>query len=412
MNKLWILIKSLYKQKLRQKSFIFMTILYIVISSVAIFWSEIKATIFSDEPLQVALINEAPIDLESIFTSTNDITFSYSNEEEEKIFKQIEDEKLDAAVKVSEENKNLTANIITFTPLKLNDQSIISSLIQYAAKIYGIQQLDITAEDAERLLDFQPIIINTNLNDEIANGKSEAEKQSGIWASYFVGIVIYFFLMMFLSMITTDVASEKGSRALEMLLVSVKPGTHFKSKLIGVFLIALTQFAVIFGVLYSLLRFTNGGAKWQMVKSFINEISASYVLYVIVFLFLTIFLYLIFGALFGSLVSKVEEATQVMTPATLVMLVGFYVMISGIGNPDTLLIKVFSYIPFTSGMVMPMRIGATDISPIEPIISLFILILTVIVAYFISLSFYKRSVLTYSTGSVIQKIKTVFKVTT
>ena len=61
---------------------------------------------------------------------------------------------------------------------------------------------------------------------------------------------------------------------------------------------------------------------------------------------------------------------------------------------------------------MPMRIGATDLSPIEPILSLVILIATVVLGYLFSLSFYKRSVLTYSSGGIIQKIKTVFKVTT
>ncbi|MEG0451366.1 MAG: ABC transporter permease, partial [Lysinibacillus sp.] len=88
------------------------------------------------------------------------------------------------------------------------------------------------------------------------------------------------------------------------------------------------------------------------------------------------------------------------------------VMISGMGNPDALFIKVFSYIPFTSGMVMPMRIGATDISSIEPVISFVLLIGTTLLLYLISLTFYKRSVLTYSSGGLIQKIKTVFKVTT
>ncbi len=412
MNKLGILVKTLYKQKIRQKSFILMTLLYIAVISIIMYWSEIKGIFINDEPLSVAFINETDVELNSIFTSNEDILFTYPKETEEEVSKQLENGKLDAIVVISEEKNSLKANIITYVPLKLNDQSSISSLIQYAAKLYGIQQLNITAEEAELLLNSEPIIVNTNLNEDVAQGKSEAEKQSGIWASYFVGIVIYFFLMSFLSMITTDVASEKGSRALEMLLVSVKPGTHFQSKLIGVFLVALTQFAVIFGVLYGFLRFTDDGQKWETVQSFIREISYTYVLYVIVFLLLTIFLYLIMGALFGSLVSKVEEASQVMTPAILVMLAGFYVMISGIGNPDTMVIKVFSYIPFTSGMVMPMRIGATDISSIEPILSLVVIIATVITAYIISLSFYKRSVLTYSTGSVIQKIKTVFKVTT
>ena len=130
------------------------------------------------------------------------------------------------------------------------------------------------------------------------------------------------------------------------------------------------------------------------------------------FLFLTIIMYLIIGALFGSLVSKVEEAGQVMMPALMMTLIGFYVMLSGMGNPDTLLIKIFSYIPFTSGMVMPMRIGATDMYAIEPLISFVLLVVTVLALYFVSLSFYKRSVLTYSSGGIIEKMKTVFKVTT
>src|SRR5690606_35891573 len=137
----------------------------------------------------------------------------------------------------------------------------------------------------------------------------------------------------------------------------------------------------------------------------LDSLSMSYFLYIIGFLFLTIFMYLIIGALFGSLVSKVEEAGQVMMPAMMLTLVGFYVMLTGMGNPDTMLIKVFSYIPFTSGMVMPMRIGATDMNAIEPIISLAILVGTVLVLYFMSLSFYKRSVLTYSSGGIIEKMK-------
>ncbi|RND01407.1 ABC transporter permease [Lysinibacillus halotolerans] len=412
MSKLSILVKQLYKEKVRGKSFILMTLLYLAIITVVMYWSDIKALFVNDEALQIALVNETPVELEPIFASNDDITFSYPTESKENLYKQLEDEKLDAVVIVSDENESIKAEIATYTPLKLNDQSTISSLIQYAGSIYGIQQLNLTAEEAEKILNSEPIITTTNINEESGNAKSEDQKQSGLWVSYGVGIVIYFFVMSFLSIITTDVASEKGSRALEMLLVSVKPGTHFQSKILGTMLVALTQFGVIFGFLFVLLRFTDGGSKWEIVQSILSDISYSYVFYVLAFLLLTVVLYLIIGALFGSLVSKVEEASQVMMPAMMITLIGFYVMISGIGNPDTILIKIFSYIPLTSGMVMPMRIGATDISTIEPIISLVLLIVTCIAAYILSLSFYKRSVLTYSTGGIIEKIKTVLKVTT
>ena len=115
----------------------------------------------------------------------------------------------------------------------MNDQSTLSSLLQYAGQHYAVQQLSLSPEQAAQIMAAQTTISTKNLNEESAGGKSEEEKQSGLVVSYAVGILIYFFISTFLSMITTEIASEKGSRAMEMLLVSVKPGTHFKAKLLA-----------------------------------------------------------------------------------------------------------------------------------------------------------------------------------
>ncbi|WP_337981537.1 ABC transporter permease [Lysinibacillus sp. JNUCC-52] len=413
MSKFSLLMKQLYKSKLKSKSFILMTLLYVLAMSVAIFWSDIKELFTgNDEAQQIAIVNDTSADLNGIFVSNSDMAFIQDETNIEKLEQKVKDGELAAIVEVSDQNGQLHAEISTFKPLKLNDQSTISSLLQYAGQHYAVQKLSLSSEQAAQIMAAKTIISNKNLNEETTGGKSEEEKQSGLWVSYAVGILIYFFISTFLSMITTEIASEKGSRAMEMLLVSVKPATHFKAKIAGVLLLAMTQMAIIAVVFLIYAKFAKDGVIWEMAASIVKELSLGYVLYAILFLLLTIVLYLIVGALFGSLVSKVEEAGQVLMPAMMITLIGFYVMLSGIGNPDTIIIKVFSYIPFTSGMVMPMRIGATDIGVIEPLLSLGILIVTIIVAYLFSLSFYKRSVLTYSTGGVIQKFKTVLKVTT
>ena len=413
LSKFNLLMKQLYMTKLKSKSFILMTLLYVVGMSVAIFWSDIKELFTgNDEAQQIAIINDTSADLSDIFVSNGEMEFIQNETNLTVLQQKVKDEEIDAIVEVSDKDGQLHAEISTFTPLKLNDQSTISSLLQYAGQHYAVQQLSLSPEQAAKIMAANTIITNKNLNEETSGGKSEEEKQSGLWVSYAVGILIYFFISTFLSMITTEIASEKGSRAMEMLLVSVKPATHFKAKIAGVLLLAFTQMAIIAGVFLIYAKFVKDGVIWDMAASIVKELSISYVLYAILFLLLTIILYLIVGALFGSLVSKVEEAGQVLMPAMMITLIGFYVMLSGIGNPDTIVIKVFSYIPFTSGMVMPMRIGATDIGVMQPLLSLGILVATIIVAYLFSLSFYKRSVLTYSTGGVIQKIKTVLKVTT
>ncbi len=391
----------------------FMTLLYVGIMSVAVFWSDIKELFTGNEEAQkIAIVNETSADFSEIFVSNEDIKYVQDETNIKDLEKKVKDEKLAAIITISDEKGQLHAEIATFTPLKLNDQSTISSLLQYAGKNYAVQQLALSPEQAAQIMDAQTVISNKNLNEKTVGGKSEEEKQSGLVVSYAVGILIYFFISTFLSMITTEIASEKGSRAMEMLLVSVKPATHFKAKIAGVLLLALTQMGIIAVVFLIYAKFVKDGAVWDMAAGIVKELSVGYVIYAVVFLLLTIILYLIIGALFGSLVSKVEEAGQVLMPAIIITMMGFYVMLSGMGNPDTIFIKIFSYIPLTSGMVMPMRIGATDVGVMVPLISLGILIATIIVAYVFSLSFYKRSVLTYSTGGVIQKIKTVLKVTT
>ncbi|WP_313892030.1 ABC transporter permease [Psychrobacillus sp.] len=412
MSKFWLLVKQLYTQKIKAKSFILSIVMYVVIISAAMFWSDIKEALFKDEPLQIALVNETDANIEELFKSSSDLEFTFPTNATAEIEKQVVDGDFAAAIFIKDQDKSLVAEIATFEPLTFNDQLSLSSQLQYAGKLYEVQQLNLTAEQAEKILQSETVISMKNLNEESVNGKSEGEKAAGIGASMLVGFLIYSFVMTFLSMITTDVASEKGSRVLEVLLASIKPSTHFMAKLTGTFLLALTQIGSLLLVQGLLFMVIDNGSKWDAVLEIMNELSFTFIGYAVAFLLLTIMLYLIIGALLGSLVSKVEESSQAMMPAMMLGILGFYVLLSGMYSPDTILIKVFSFIPFTSGMVMPLRIGATDISSFAPMLSLLLLIGTVVLMFFVSLSFYKRSVLTYSSGGIIQKIKTVLKMTT
>ncbi|UZM97061.1 ABC transporter permease [Lysinibacillus sp. MHQ-1] len=123
--------------------------------------------------------------------------------------KKVKDGKLDAIVTIKDQGGQLQAEIATFTPLKLNDQSTLSSLLQYAGQHYAVQQLSLSPEQAAQIMAAQTTISTKNLNEESTGGKSEEEKQSGLVVSYAVGILIYFFISTFLSMITTEIASEK-----------------------------------------------------------------------------------------------------------------------------------------------------------------------------------------------------------
>ena len=411
MSKYMLLVKQLYGQKVKAKSFILMTAVYLLVIAGIMFWSDIKALFSDNEADRIAILNETDIDITNAFISSDDTEWVF-DVNEHAIEDELKDHSFVAAVTLSEKDGKLAAKVTSVEPLKLTLQNQIENTLMSAGQFYAMGKVNLTPEQTAIILDFVPTIESVTLNEQDTSGKTTEEKAAGMWASYISGFLIYFFVVTYLSMITTDIASEKGSRALEMLLVSIRPETHFKAKITGVLLVAFTQLGAMVGFLFVLVRFVKGGEMWDSFVNVVNELNISYILYIVAFLISTIILFLIIGALFGSLVSKVEEAGQVMMPAILLTLIGFYIMISGLSNPDTLLIKISSYIPFTSGMVMPMRIGATDISAFEPLLSLGVLVLTIVVLYFFTMSLYKRSVLTYSTGGVIQKLKSVFKYTT
>jgi ABC-2 type transport system permease protein len=412
MSKFMILLKQLYKQKLKSKAFLLSTGFYLLLIGGVVFWSDIKA-LFTDEDSPadiVAIHNQTGADVTEYFTDSKGMVFE-EIDSMDKIENSLEDGDYIAAIELSETEGKLAAQFYSFDPLTLGMQQDLTSQVEAAGQLYAFSQMNLTDEQAALLMDTTPIVGMTTFNN-VENGKTADEKMAGMLGSYAAGIIIYIIVISYLSIVTTDVASEKGSRALEMLLVSVKPETHFQSKVFGTFLVAITQIVLLLGAVLLFTSLKDGGELWGTITDHLGELSASYYIFVLLFLVLSIFLYLIIGALFGSLVSKVEEASQVMMPAMIVIIAAFYVMIMGMNNPDTILIKVFSYIPFTSGMVMPMRMGGTDISMVPPLISLVVLAVTVAALYYISIKFYKRSVLTYSTGGVIQKIKTVMKVTT
>lgn len=412
MNKLGLLVKQLYLQKIKSKSFILLTLLYLAIIAVAVNWSSIKG-IFTDDNkyVTIALVDDTKLDLAKQFPSDKEVKFKVVKESKKEVDALVKKEKYDAAVYLTSKDQQLAVELATAKSLDLQVQSKIDALAENAGKVYSVQQLNLSAEQAAKILQTNTVVKQVDLQEKTSN-KTAEEKSAGILIAYIMGFLIYLFVTSYLSMITTDIASEKGSRVLEVLMASVKPSTHLFSKLIGVFLTGLTQIAILAVGAYILIQFTAKKSVTDGLQEMLGQLPATYFIYVILFFLLSIILFLLIGALAGSLVSKVEEASQVMMPGIFIMLIGFYVMLSGISNPDSLLIKVFSYIPFTSGMLMTLRLGATDISTVSVWISLAILFATVALLFTISVTFYKRSVLTYSSGGIMQKIKTVLKVTT
>lgn len=408
MNKTWLLLKQNYLQKVQAKSFIAMTILYIAIILVALNWSSITSFFSSDDDVRIAVIDETKVVGDS-FPMDGEISYMPSLMSEAEAKKNVKSGAYDGALFLKDHNGKLQATLMTEEPLSLNHQQSLEALVDSTSKVYRIQQLNLSSKEAESILTASTPIKEVSL--QATSSKTTEDKMAGVGISYAIGFLIYLFVITYASMITTDIASEKGSRVLEVLMASVRPNQHLFAKIVSVILVGCTQIILLIAVAYAAINM-KGGELQATIQDILSAFSPSYFWFVGAFVILTLLLYVTLGAFLGSLVSKVEEAGQAAMPLTFMMMAGFFTLIYGMTNPDTALVKVLSYVPFTSGMLMPLRYSATDLSVSGVWISLAILLVTLLIVFYATVSMYRRSVLTYSTGGLIEKFKNVMKFTT
>lgn len=409
MDRTLLLIKQNYLQKVKAKSFILMTLLYMAIILVAVNWTSIKDVFSGDDQVKVALVDETK-QLGATFPEKGDVEFEATTEDRKTLEKKVKDGDYDGALILTGKNSKLNAQFITYDSPSLATQQAVETHVDTASKLYGIQQLNLSAAEAETLLSAQTVIDEVSLKKD-DSGKSSASKMIGIGVSYVMGFLIYLFVITYASMITTDIASEKGSRVLEVLMASIRPNQHLMGKIVSVFLLGFTQIVILVVTALVGLKLAKADL-WSTAADMLKDLSGAYIWIVIGFFLLTMLLYLTLGALMGSLVSKVEEAGQVTMPLMMLMMAGFFSLVYGMTNPDTILVKILSFVPFTSGMLMPLRYSSTDLSLSMAIISLAILFITLVVVFMATVALYRRSVLTYSTGSIWTKFKNVWKFTT
>ena len=223
--------------------------------------------------------------------------------------------------------------------------------------------------------------------------------------------MLFMVIMIYGQMVASTVAIEKGSRTMELLITSVRPTAMMFGKVIASCVAGFFQLMCVFGS--SILLFNINKQDWAdnpLICS-IFDMPIKLLLYMLLFFVLGFFIYAFLYGAIGSTVSRIEDINTVTMPITLISIFAFYSVIFAIstGNTNGLLIKVCSYIPFTSPTAMFTRIAMNTVPWYEISISIFILIVSVFGIGILSAKIYKVGVFLYGTtpkiGSVLKSIK-------
>lgn len=253
-------------------------------------------------------------------------------------------------------------------------------------------------------------IISANIFHETEKlGKDQAQN---FFYTYIMIFALYTVILFYGQMVATNVATEKSSRAMELLITSAKPTSMMFGKVIASCLAGLTQLVCVFGA--AMLSYNANKEYWSgnaLVNS-VFDMPANLILYMLLFFVLGFFMYaFMFGAV-GSTASKLEDINTSVMPITMIFIAALMIVVFSMSseNIDNTLMKVCSYIPFTSPVAMFTRIAMSTVPVYETAISVGILIAAVVGIGVLSAKIYRVGVLLYGTAPKITDIlKNVFR---
>lgn len=278
---------------------------------------------------------------------------------------------------------------------------IAVSVLQQVYQMNAMLSHGMTPEQAQNIMGIQ-------ITGQVENlGKDQMEN---FFYTYIMIFALYMVILLYGQMVATNVATEKSSRAMEVLITSAKPTSMMFGKVIASCLAGLMQLVCIFGS--ALLLYNLNKSYWgdnMMVESIFN-IPPELLVYMLVFFILGFLIYaFMFGAV-GSTASKLEDINTSVMPITMLFIVAFVVVMSsmGSGSVDNTLMVICSYIPFTSPMSMFTRIAMSTVPWYEIALSIAILIGSTVGVGVLSAKIYRVGVLMYGTtpkiGSILKAV--------
>src|SRR5690625_980909 len=409
MNKFGIVLGHTYFSRIKSKAFIITTVI-VMLFMVGIANIDKIIDLFAgddDKMEQIAVIDETDglfgVLEENFNAVTEDaelIQFTGNIDEGKKAVKEDEYE---ALLVLSEDDQHLPkATYISNSGTETFEQTMIEQQLQQIKASLVTVEAGIDESVLEQMneaVPFETIALN-----EDAKTEEELSEARGI--IYIMLFVLYMAIIIYGQMIAMDVATEKSSRVMEILISSAPPVVHMFAKIIGIALVGLTQILLFFAVGYGLLsskmdEYTEG---FFEVFGF-SGTSINIYVYAIVFFILGYFLYATIAAMLGSLVSKVEDVQQLLFPMIMLIMIAFFIAMFGLGMPEAKFITVTSYIPFFSPMIMLLRVGMLDVAIWEIALSIGILILTIGFFGWLGARIYRGGVLMYGPSRTLKDFK-------
>ncbi|PTE31950.1 ABC transporter permease [Staphylococcus equorum] len=409
MDKFFATFSLTYKNKVKTKSFVIFTAIVILLMVGAANINKI-IDLFDDGPDKVGVVSSND-EIYKVIKSQGDqldegADFKQLSEKQAK--SQVKNEKLDKAyvIKLSEDQK-LSGKILSKDTVSEQDKQKLKATLSTVQTQFVAANLNLSQDELKQLQS-QSEVTSEVLADNANNSNlNEAQKSFNTMIVYAGVMLIFFIVFNYASQVAMEIATEKTSRVIEMIITSVSPVTHIFAKMAGVVSVALTQISIfIVAGIICFLVFDIG----DMLKGFDiepNELTVQLIVVGIISMIIGILSYIILASILGSITARIEDINQSLMPMTLISMIAFYISFFSIMNTDTLLVKITSFIPLLSPFVMFVRASTPDVAIWEIVLSMVISIITIFILLWVAVRSYKDTILSFDKG-FMSSVKRIF----
>ena len=318
---------------------------------------------------KIAVVTTVP-SVEDGLKSTNGINFDYKDEASAQAA--IKDEKLKGYLTIDQEDSVLKAVYHGETSLEIAIKLGVTSKLNELQDQLNRSAANLSQEQEKRLEQ------TVNFTEKIDESK-ENKKMIQTIAATAVGGFLYMILITYASVTAQEVASEKGTKIMEVVFSSIRASHYFYARMLALLLVILTHIGIyVVGGLAAILLFKDLPLLVQF--GILDHLGDAFSLNTLLFILVSLFMYVVLAAFLGSMVSRPEDAGKALSPLMIVIVVGF-VGVTALGSAgDNLILKIGSYIPFISTFFMPFRAINGYANGLEAWISLAITVIFAVVA--------------------------------
>lgn len=430
-NKFWFLTKNSLQKKMKNKTFIIVNILLLIVLVVLINIDRVvmlfggnfdkqNNIMVLDNTNKTYEIFKKTIDSEETIIDTGLKYKVKKVSDEKKAKKEIKKDEDILLIINNDENDIINVTMITYGYINSNLYQLINSSITASKQNLAMEEIGISAEELAKISKSVEI-----KREYIEANKSKEEEQNEFIMGIVTPIVIFPFFMLItlvVQMVGAEINEEKSTRSMEIIISNVPAKVHFFSKILAANLFVIIQCALL--GLYSLIGILLRGGKsldsiqnvdvisnvtsGMNITGMINNL-VGYIPLVLILMAVTLLGYSLLAGILASMTTNMEDFQQLQTPIFVVSLVGFYLAIMNTMFDGAIFIRVLSYVPFISAILSPSLLVTGVIGFKDIILSILLMIVVIYLLLKYGLKIYKEGILNYSSNKLWKKMLKALK---